>query len=69
MSSRPSHASGIIIISACGSDAAGEHEQLEHVVEDRASREPPVVDDRDDVLEVVAEGLARAGATRARASS
>ena len=37
MSSRPSHASGIIIISACGQRAAGEHEQLEHVVEDRAS--------------------------------
>ena len=48
--------------------AAGEHEQLEHVVELRrvgAARR----DDRQHLREVVAEELARRAATRARASS
>ena len=65
MSSRPSWASGIIIITACGTLRPAEREQLEHVVERRRVR-PAGAHDREDLRQVVAEqlggelGLARA---------
>ena len=48
--------------------AAGQHEQLEHVVERRRVRAAGA-HDREDLLQVVAEQLATRAATRARASS
>jgi signal recognition particle GTPase len=51
------HGSGIIIIIACGSERPARYEQLERVVEHR--RVAAVgVDDREELLDVVAEQLA-----------
>ena len=68
IASCPAHGSGIIIRMRVRQRAAGHDQELEHVVERRRVA-AALADDRQDLLQVVAEGAATRAGLRAPASS